>query len=100
MPFPFYKQPDQMDCGPTCLRMVSKHYGQNFKLQTLPRLCKINKEGGLKPLHQLFYAYLDETNIEISDGYDAIFGICPKAIKHKRRCPKPAQVLRLRLSEG
>jgi ATP-binding cassette subfamily B protein len=45
MPFPFYKQPDQMDCGPTCLRMVSKHYGRNFTLQTLRQLCEINKEG-------------------------------------------------------
>jgi ATP-binding cassette subfamily B protein len=43
--FPYYKQPDQMDCGPTCLRMVAKHYGRNFKLQTLRKLCEINREG-------------------------------------------------------
>jgi ATP-binding cassette subfamily B protein len=43
--FPHYKQPDQMDCGPTCLRMVAKHYGRNFKLQTLRKSCEINKEG-------------------------------------------------------
>jgi len=34
-----------MDCGPTCLRMISKHYGRNFKLQTLRELCEINKAG-------------------------------------------------------
>ncbi len=34
-----------MDCGPTCLRMVAKHYGRNFKVQTLRQLCEINKEG-------------------------------------------------------
>ena len=34
-----------MDCGPTCLRMVAKHYGRNFKTQTLRQLCEINKEG-------------------------------------------------------
>lgn len=45
MPFPYYKQPDQMDCGPTCLRMVAKHYGRNFTIQTLRRLSGINKEG-------------------------------------------------------
>ena len=45
MPFTHYKQPDQMDCGPTCLRMVAKHYGRNFKLQTLRKLCEINREG-------------------------------------------------------
>ncbi|NHA05814.1 peptidase domain-containing ABC transporter [Mucilaginibacter sp. HC2] len=45
MSFPIYKQPDQMDCGPTCLRMIAKYYGRNFKLQTLRRFCEINKEG-------------------------------------------------------
>ena len=34
-----------MDCGPTCLRMVAKHYGRNFKVQTLRQLCEISKEG-------------------------------------------------------
>ncbi|RZL61866.1 MAG: peptidase domain-containing ABC transporter, partial [Pedobacter sp.] len=43
--FPFYKQPDQMDCGPTCLRMVAKHYGKNFSLQRLRDISGINKEG-------------------------------------------------------
>ena len=43
--FPFFKQPDQMDCGPCCLRMVAKYYGRNFKLQTLRELSEINKEG-------------------------------------------------------
>ncbi|MCE5345659.1 MAG: hypothetical protein LLG13_05115 [Bacteroidales bacterium] len=26
--FPFYKQLDSMDCGPSCLRMVAKFYGK------------------------------------------------------------------------
>ena len=33
--FPFYKQPDAMDCGPTCLRMVAKHHGRSISLQKL-----------------------------------------------------------------
>ncbi|WP_158797732.1 peptidase domain-containing ABC transporter [Pedobacter sp. L105] len=45
MSFPFYRQPDLMDCGPTSLRMVAKYFGRNFKLQTLRQLCGINKEG-------------------------------------------------------
>ena len=28
--FPNIKQLDQMDCGPTCLRMVAKHYGRTY----------------------------------------------------------------------
>ena len=33
--FPLYKQLDSMDCGPTCLRMISKFYGRSFTLQEL-----------------------------------------------------------------
>jgi len=35
MKFPFYNQPDAMDCGPTCLRMIAKHYGRNYTLAYL-----------------------------------------------------------------
>ncbi|MEO6523034.1 MAG: peptidase domain-containing ABC transporter [Mucilaginibacter sp.] len=45
MKFPYYKQLDKMDCGPTCLRMVAKYFGRNFKSQTLRKLCEINREG-------------------------------------------------------
>jgi ATP-binding cassette subfamily B protein len=34
-----------MDCGPTCLRMVAKHYGRNISLQTLRDKTQIGKEG-------------------------------------------------------
>ncbi|HET6724221.1 MAG TPA: peptidase domain-containing ABC transporter [Chitinophagaceae bacterium] len=43
--FPYYRQPDSMDCGPTCLRMVAKHYGKNISLQTLREKTQIGKEG-------------------------------------------------------
>lgn len=43
--FPFYKQPDTMDCGPICLRMVAKHYGRTISLQTLREKTQIGKEG-------------------------------------------------------
>ncbi|RZK98416.1 MAG: peptidase domain-containing ABC transporter, partial [Pedobacter sp.] len=43
--FTIYKQSDQMDCGPTCLRMVAKHYGKHFSLQRLREICGINREG-------------------------------------------------------
>lgn len=33
--FPFYRQLDIMDCGPTCLKMISRHHGKNFTLQYL-----------------------------------------------------------------
>lgn len=45
MSFPFYQQPDSMDCGPTCLRMVARHYGKKFSLQSLREKTQIGKEG-------------------------------------------------------
>ncbi len=44
-PFPHYTQLDQMDCGPTCLRMVAKHYGRLFTVQSLREKAQIGKEG-------------------------------------------------------
>jgi ATP-binding cassette subfamily B protein len=43
--FPFYKQLDAMDCGPTCLRMVARYYGKHFTLQTLREKSHLNREG-------------------------------------------------------
>lgn len=45
MSFPFYKQLDARDCGPTCLRMLAKYYGKNISIQHLRNLCEIGKEG-------------------------------------------------------
>ena len=44
-PFPFYKQLDSMDCGPTCLRMIAKHFGKNYSLSFLREKCYIDKAG-------------------------------------------------------
>ncbi len=43
--FPYYKQLDAMDCGPTTLRMVAKHYGKSYSLQFLREKCYIDREG-------------------------------------------------------
>ncbi|MGB5821346.1 MAG: peptidase domain-containing ABC transporter [Saonia sp.] len=40
-----YKQFDTMDCGPTCLRMVAKHYGKEISLDRLRALSYITREG-------------------------------------------------------
>lgn len=34
-----------MDCGPTCLRMVAKHYGKNIRLEQLRQASGFSKEG-------------------------------------------------------
>lgn len=45
MGFPFYKQPDSMDCGPTCLRMIAKYYGKHYTLPYLRNLALLSREG-------------------------------------------------------
>lgn len=34
-----------MDCGPTCLRIVARHYGRTYSIQRLRELCNISKVG-------------------------------------------------------
>lgn len=43
--FPYYKQLDAMDCGPSCIRMIAKHYGRSFSLQTLREKSFLTREG-------------------------------------------------------
>ncbi len=44
-PFPFYKQPDSKDCGPTCLRIIAKHYGKLISLQDIRDLSETTRAG-------------------------------------------------------
>lgn len=43
--FPFYKQPDAKDCGPTCLRIVAKYYGKLISLQEIRELSETTRSG-------------------------------------------------------
>ncbi|MGI9581242.1 peptidase domain-containing ABC transporter [Chryseobacterium sp. RRHN12] len=43
--FPSYKQPDFKDCGPTCLRIISKYYGKAIQLQQIRNLSETTREG-------------------------------------------------------
>ena len=43
--FPFYKQLDGMDCGPSCLRMIARHYGKTFSVQQLREQSFIQRTG-------------------------------------------------------
>ena len=45
MPFPFYRQLNQLDCGPTCLRMIAKYYGKHYNIDRLRQYSGFNKEG-------------------------------------------------------
>lgn len=43
--FPFYRQLDGKDCGPTCLKMVASYHGKRFSLEYLRDLCAISRKG-------------------------------------------------------
>lgn len=43
--FPFYKQLDYRDCGPTCLRMIAKFYGKTFSREFLRDKAGITRMG-------------------------------------------------------
>ena len=45
MKFPHYQQPDAMLCGPTCLRMIAKHYGRSISLEKLKKLSETTRTG-------------------------------------------------------
>lgn len=43
--FPHYTQHDQMDCGPTCLRMIAAWYGKRYSLEGLREKSFLTREG-------------------------------------------------------
>ncbi len=43
--FTSYRQLDYMDCGPTCLRMVARFYGQHYSLEALREKTHMSKQG-------------------------------------------------------
>lgn len=43
--FPHFRQLDNKDCGPTCLRMIAKHYGKTFSREFLRDKASITKTG-------------------------------------------------------
>lgn len=56
--FPFYKQPDYKDCGPTCLRIIAKHYGKLISIQEIRKLSETTRSGS--------------NLLKLSDGAEAI----------------------------
>lgn len=43
--FKNYLQYDFMDCGPTCLKMIAKHYGKVFALDRLREITQMSRNG-------------------------------------------------------
>ena len=43
--FPGYRQLDQMDCGPTCLKIITDYFGKDYSLEYLRQLSFLQKSG-------------------------------------------------------
>lgn len=43
--FSHIKQPDSMECGATCLRMVARHYGKIYSAEYMRCLCAVSHSG-------------------------------------------------------
>lgn len=43
--FPHYKQLDSKDCGPTCIKIITKHYGKRISLKVLRNLSETTRLG-------------------------------------------------------
>ncbi|GAA4110993.1 peptidase domain-containing ABC transporter [Aquimarina addita] len=43
--FPNYKQTEAKDCGPTCIKIIAKHYGKTMNTQQLRSLSETTREG-------------------------------------------------------
>ncbi len=43
--YPFHRQTDQSDCGPSCLKMIAEYYGQTLDINDLRNKCKRTKGG-------------------------------------------------------
>ena len=43
--FPFIQQLDVMDCGPTCIQMVSQYFGRKPKIESVRELCGKSQQG-------------------------------------------------------
>jgi len=43
--FPFFHQRESVDCGPSCLRMISNYYGKDYSSEMLRKHSFISREG-------------------------------------------------------
>ncbi len=43
--FPFYRQTEAKDCGPTCVKIIAKHYGRQISTEQIRSLSETTREG-------------------------------------------------------
>ncbi len=43
--FPVYRQLDQMDCGPSCIKMLAEFFGKKYDLEYLRQISFLQRDG-------------------------------------------------------
>ncbi|WP_289042920.1 cysteine peptidase family C39 domain-containing protein [uncultured Olleya sp.] len=43
--FPTYKQTESKDCGPTCLKIIAKHYGKTLSISQIRQISETTRKG-------------------------------------------------------
>ena len=43
--FPSYKQTESKDCGPSCIKIIAKHYGKLLSIEKLRTYCETTRQG-------------------------------------------------------
>ena len=76
----FTRQFDQMDCGPSCVRMVASAYGKSYPLSYLRTLSHLTREG-------VSIAGIRDAMKKIGME-SASFMLTPEQLREK--CPLPA----------
>lgn len=84
--FPFYKQLDAMDCGPTCLRMVAKHYGKHYSLETLRQKSFIRREGVSMLGISTAAESIGFRTIGVHISFEQLAEVSPPCSSHSRDC--------------
>ncbi|WP_228388430.1 peptidase domain-containing ABC transporter [Chryseobacterium sp. CBo1] len=82
----FYRQLDSMDCGPTCLRIITKYFGKNFSAEYL-RLITFQSRTGVS-FHDLISASheLGFEALAVETDFEKLMSEAPKpCILHWRK---------------
>lgn len=60
----FIKQKDAMDCGPSCLAMIAKHYGLQPNIDVIRKKCSLGKAGVSLQVESVFPVAHNEEKVK------------------------------------
>ena len=83
--FPVYRQRDTMDCGPSCLRMISKFHGKHYTLESLRERSRTDRHGvSLQALSSTAES-LGFRTLSVTTDYETLANVELPCIAHWQR---------------